>query len=137
MSFLTRFTPLTARLGSVRATAAPALVVGARSISATAGLQKGPVEATKDTLKKADRAVSDAAVEGIKKGEQAADAIKGTANKDSGELKGQASELAGQGKGKAEEALGSAKGKAEETLGEAKGKAQEAKGKAKEKAGNL
>lgn len=39
-----------------------------RSISSTARLQKGPVETAKDTLKKADRTVSDAAVKGIDKG---------------------------------------------------------------------
>lgn len=39
-----------------------------RSISSTARLQKGPVETAKDTLKKADRTVSDAAVKGINKG---------------------------------------------------------------------
>ncbi|KAB8232797.1 hypothetical protein ETB97_000159 [Aspergillus alliaceus] len=143
MSFLTRVTPRLGSLNSiVRSTATPSLVVGGvRSITATAGKQKGPVEATKDTLKKTDEILSGAAVKGIEKGEQVADAIKGTANKSSGELKGEASELAGQGKSKAEEALGSAKGKTEETLGEAKGKTQEtlgeAKGKIKDKAGNL
>lgn len=39
-----------------------------RSISSTASLQKGPVEAAKETLKKADHAVSGAAVKGIEKG---------------------------------------------------------------------
>lgn len=39
-----------------------------RSISATASYNKGAVDATKDTLKKADRTVSDAAVKGINKG---------------------------------------------------------------------
>lgn len=39
-----------------------------RSISSTASLSKGPVETAKDTLKKADQAVSSAAVKGIDKG---------------------------------------------------------------------
>lgn len=39
-----------------------------RSISSTASYQKGPVETAKDTLKQADRTVSDAAVKGINKG---------------------------------------------------------------------
>lgn len=39
--------------------------VSLRSISTTARLEKGPVDATKDTLKAADRVVSDAAVKGI------------------------------------------------------------------------
>jgi hypothetical protein len=53
----------------VRSTITPSFAVGgARSISATAGKQKGPVEATKDTLKKADEVLSGAAVKGIEKG---------------------------------------------------------------------
>ncbi|OAL74225.1 hypothetical protein A7D00_2257 [Trichophyton violaceum] len=40
--------------------------------------QKGPIEATKDTLKAADRLVSDAAVKGIEKGEAATNKIKHT-----------------------------------------------------------
>ena len=70
MSFLTRFTPLTARVASTPAIrTTPALGVGAaRSISSTARRQSGPVDATKETLKKADRVVSDAAVKGIEKG---------------------------------------------------------------------
>ncbi|GAB1194610.1 hypothetical protein APSETT444_003856 [Aspergillus pseudonomiae] len=119
----------------VRSTATPTLRVGGvRSISATAAKQKGPVEAAKDTLKKTDDVLSGAAVKGIEKGEQVADAIKGAANKNKGELKGDAAELAGQGKSKAEETLGSAKGKTEETIGSAKGKAQETLGEAKGKA---
>lgn len=46
------------------ATAAPSSVA-LRSISSTVRLEKGPVDATKDTLKAADRVVSDAAVKGI------------------------------------------------------------------------
>ncbi|KAE8351723.1 hypothetical protein BDV28DRAFT_149708 [Aspergillus coremiiformis] len=142
MSFLTHIAPRGASFNVVlRSTVTPALAVGgARSISATAGKQKGPVEATKDTLKKTDEVLSGAAVKGIEKGEQVADAIKGLANKNAGELKEEASELAGQGKSKAEETLGWAKGKTKETLGSAKGKAKETlgevKGKAKEKTGN-
>jgi hypothetical protein len=48
----------------VATTAAPASVT-LRSITTTARLEKGPVDATKDTLKAADRVVSDAAVKGI------------------------------------------------------------------------
>lgn len=36
-----------------------------RSISSTVRLEKGPVDAAKDTLKQADRVVSDAAIKGI------------------------------------------------------------------------
>lgn len=46
------------------ATATPSSV-NVRSISSTVRLEKGPVDATKDTLKAADRVVSDVAVKGI------------------------------------------------------------------------
>lgn len=39
-----------------------------RTLSSSAVMNKSPVEATKDTLKKADRTVSDAAVKGLNKG---------------------------------------------------------------------
>ncbi|GLB09781.1 hypothetical protein AtubIFM57258_005709 [Aspergillus tubingensis] len=150
MSFLARIAPAarTASL-SLRPTTTPALSVGAtRSISATARRDKGPIDATKETLKKADRKVSDAAVKGIEVGENAAEKVKGTvsstaseAKAKTDELSGEASQVAGQGKGKAEETLGTAKGKAQEAAGEVKGKAQEAagevKGKAKETAGRF
>ncbi|KAE8371211.1 hypothetical protein BDV26DRAFT_286966 [Aspergillus bertholletiae] len=139
MSFLARAAP---RPGFLNAILRPTpLVGGVRAISATTAKQKGPAEAAKDTLKKADQVLSGAAVKGIEKGVQVADAIKGTANKSTGELKGDAAELASQGKSKAKETWGSAKGTTDETLGSAKGKAQEtlgeAKGRAKEKVGSF
>lgn len=42
--------------------------IAVRSISSTPRLQKSAVDAAKDTLKKTDRMVSDAAVGGINKG---------------------------------------------------------------------
>jgi hypothetical protein len=127
-----------------------------RSISATASYNKGPIDATKDTLKKADRTVSDAAVKGINQGgmftlqksrrctetganigfttEKAAHTIKeavgaGTqqAKAKGEEAKGDAAKVAGQGQGKAAEALGEAKGKTKEAMGTVEGKAKEAK----------
>lgn len=56
-----RFVPV---VRSRMITTAPASVT-LRSLSTTARLEKGPVDATKDTLKAADRVVSDAAVKGI------------------------------------------------------------------------
>ncbi|KAJ5827053.1 hypothetical protein N7447_003816 [Penicillium robsamsonii] len=110
-----------------------------RSISATAPCHKGPIDATKETLKKADRTVADAAVKGINTGEKAAEKIKDVvgsgakqAKAKSGEVKGEAAEYAGKGKGKAEEVLGEAKGEASEYAGKGKGKVEEAKGKAEE-----
>ncbi|KAJ6083175.1 hypothetical protein N7467_007310 [Penicillium canescens] len=105
-----------------------------RSISATASYNKGPIDATKDTLKKADRTVSDAAVKGINQGEKAAHSIKEAvgagaqqAKAKGEEAKGDAAKVAGQGQGKAEEALGEAKGKTKEAMGTVEGKAKEAK----------
>lgn len=116
--------------------AAPIALRGAaiRSISSTANYQKGPIDATKDTLKHADRIVSDATVKGIDKGEQAKnklkDAMGTTGHEAKGkmrEAKGEAAQYAGEGKGKAEHLAGKAKGKTEEVMGEAAGKANEAK----------
>lgn len=68
MSSLARFAPLAARVAAVR-TATPAFTAaGTRFISSTPKNEKGPVEATKDTLKKADRVISDNLVKGINKG---------------------------------------------------------------------
>lgn len=100
-----------------------------RSISATAPWNKGPVDATKETLKKADRTVSDAAVKGINTGEKAANKIKDVvgsgakqAREKGEEVKGEASEYAGKAKGEAADYAGKGKGKAEEALNEAKQK---------------
>ncbi|KGO36619.1 hypothetical protein PEX1_044440 [Penicillium expansum] len=100
-----------------------------RSISATAPYNKGPVDATKDTLKKADRVVSNVAVKGINTGEKAAHKIKDAvgagakqAREKGEEVKGEASQYAGKAKGEASEYAGKGKGKAEEALNEAKEK---------------
>lgn len=58
----TRFAPL---LRTRVATQTAPRFQAIRSLSATAPYYKGPIDATKDTLKKADRSVSDAAVKGI------------------------------------------------------------------------
>jgi hypothetical protein len=70
MSFLTRFATtarIAAPLSTARATPSVA-AAGQRFVSSTAKREKGPVDATKSTLKKADRVVSDAAVKGIETG---------------------------------------------------------------------
>ncbi|KAJ5386089.1 hypothetical protein N7509_008630 [Penicillium cosmopolitanum] len=127
----TRFIPV------IKSRVAPSIaprVTTIRSISSTASYQKGPVDATKDTLKQADRIVSDATVKGIDKGEQAKNKLKdamGATGQDAKgkmqEAKGEAAQYAGEGKGKAEHMAGKAKGKASEAMGEAAGKAKEAK----------
>ncbi|KAL4785697.1 hypothetical protein BJX76DRAFT_166812 [Aspergillus varians] len=140
MSFLARLTT-TARSATPAArlnflTPSLTVVPGQRLLSSTAKRQEsGPVEATKSTLKKADKKVSEAAVKGIETGEAAANKLKeavgsgsGKAQQKTGELKGDAEELAGKGKGKAQEVAGEAKGKAQEVAGEAKGKAKEVAG---------
>ncbi|KAL4916270.1 hypothetical protein BDW62DRAFT_106446 [Aspergillus aurantiobrunneus] len=127
MSFLTRLTT-TVRTAAPAARITPTLTVPSqRLVSSTTSRESGPVDATKSTLKKADRKISDAAVKGIETGEAAASKIKetvgagsGQAQQKSGELKGEAEELAGKGKGKAQEAAGEAKGKVKEAAGEFK-----------------
>lgn len=66
MSFLLRTVPLT----SARTTTiiAPSSVLALRSFSTTRVAQRGPVETTKDTIKKVDQTVANAAVKGIEKG---------------------------------------------------------------------
>ncbi|KAJ5989407.1 hypothetical protein N7481_004617 [Penicillium waksmanii] len=127
----TRFIPV------IKSRVAPSIaprVTTLRSISSTASYQKGPIDATKDTLKQADRMVSDATVKGIDKGEEAKNKLKdamGTTGQEAKgkmqEAKGEAAQYAGEGKGKAEHMAGKAKGKASEAMGEAAGKAKEAK----------
>ncbi|KAL4810279.1 hypothetical protein BDV18DRAFT_130676 [Aspergillus unguis] len=131
MSFITRLSTTTTRTAAAPA-ARLSTISTQRFLSSTTPRQSGPVDATKETLKKADRKVSDAAVKGIETGEAAVNRAKqavgsGEAQKKAGELEGEAKVLAGKGKGKAEEAAGAAKGKAQEVAGEAKGKAQEFK----------
>ncbi|PYH45434.1 uncharacterized protein BP01DRAFT_40713 [Aspergillus saccharolyticus JOP 1030-1] len=143
MSFIARIAPAARTASAALKPTAPSISIGAtRALSSTACLNKGPVDAAKDTLKAADRTISDAAVKGIEVGENATEKLKGSmgaatgeAQAKSGELKGDAAELAGKGKGKAEEAMGQAKnaagqakGKTEELMGEAKGKAKETAG---------
>ncbi|KAJ9368933.1 hypothetical protein DTO282E5_6391 [Paecilomyces variotii] len=113
MSFITRVTPLSARL-SANTTAPVLSVARSRFLSSTASYQKGPVETTKETLKKVDRTISDAAVKGIEKGEQVTEKAKDTVGVKGSKAKGEAAELTGEAKGKAEELAGEAKGKAKE-----------------------
>ena len=69
MSSLTRLMPLTSRLAAPVRTATPAFGFAAsRSLSSTTRKEKGAVDATKDTLKKVDRTVSDATLKGIETG---------------------------------------------------------------------
>jgi hypothetical protein len=68
MSSLTRIAPLTARVAAVRTTTPAFTAAGSRLISSTSKLEKGPVDAAKDTLKKADRTISDNLVNAIDKG---------------------------------------------------------------------
>ncbi|MCJ1485265.1 hypothetical protein MMC06_005439 [Schaereria dolodes] len=95
--------------------------------------QKSAVDTAKDTVKSVDRKISDAAVKGIEKGEQASATVKETvgvnASKASAKADGSTSEMAGEAKGKASELAGKAQGKTNELSGEVKGKAAEVKSK--------
>lgn len=71
MSSFTRLTlasRLAPRLAPVRATAPAVGVAASRAVSSTPKREKGPVDATKDTLKKVNRSVSDATLKGIETG---------------------------------------------------------------------
>ncbi|PGH16232.1 hypothetical protein AJ80_05255 [Polytolypa hystricis UAMH7299] len=106
----------------------PAVLRPAASFFSTSAVREetGPIKATKETLKKADRLVSNAAVKGIEKGEQATHKIKdtlGTSGKKAEyEAKKAEAELEKEGK--------KAKDKAEDVIEEAKEKADEIPGKA-------
>ncbi|KAF3049217.1 hypothetical protein E8E11_005660 [Didymella keratinophila] len=90
----------------------------ARLFSTTPVARKSPVETIKDAAKAVDRTISGAAVKGIEKGEQAAEAIKEATPNSTSEAKGQANEALGQAKGKASELQGEASKKAKEAEGE-------------------
>ncbi|KAJ4405104.1 hypothetical protein N0V91_005466 [Didymella pomorum] len=90
----------------------------ARLFSTTPVARKSPVETIKDAAKAVDRTISGAAVKGIEKGEQAAEAIKEATPNSTSEAKGQANEALGQAKGKAAELQGEASKKAKEAEGE-------------------
>lgn len=67
MSLVTRIGPVSARV-SVNTTAPVLSVARTRFLSSTVSYQKGPIETTKETLKKIDRTISNAAVKGIETG---------------------------------------------------------------------
>ncbi|PYI33064.1 hypothetical protein BP00DRAFT_424446 [Aspergillus indologenus CBS 114.80] len=69
MSFIARIAPVARTASAALKPTAPSISIGAtRALSSSACLNKGPVESAKDTLKAADRTVSDAAVKGIEVG---------------------------------------------------------------------
>ncbi|KAJ0117377.1 hypothetical protein N8I77_006740 [Diaporthe amygdali] len=128
MSFLTEMT--FRRMATISRTAARSSnftsTVPRAAFSTTVQLQKNPVDATKDGLKKVDRVVSDKLVDGIDIGVAAKDKVKeASENITGGDVKGKAAELRGEAAGKAEELKGDVKGKAAEVKGEAKKKANE------------
>ncbi|PGH18032.1 hypothetical protein AJ79_00658 [Helicocarpus griseus UAMH5409] len=142
MSFLTRVTPVTRTAVTPATRAASVAAIRPASFSTSARCEdRGPVEATRDTLKKADRVVADAAVRGIETGEKASHKLKDTigvkskkagaeaqkAGIDAKESAKQAGDRASKMGGKAKEEMGDraewlkqkAKEEAEETTGKA------------------
>ncbi|EFQ99616.1 hypothetical protein MGYG_02629 [Nannizzia gypsea CBS 118893] len=85
--------------------------------------QKGPIEATKDTLKAADRLVSDAAVKGIEKGEAATNKIKNTMGSTAKDAEREAQDAAKKTSRKVSDVADEAAKKAAETEQEFSGKA--------------
>ncbi|KAI4111451.1 MAG: hypothetical protein LQ339_000650 [Xanthoria mediterranea] len=117
-------------MNSLRTLPTKALPLARTRFFSTSSLaRKSAVDAATDTVKSVDRTISDAAVKGIEKGEQAAAKAKTAAGMGASKAEGDASQMAGEAKGKASEMAGEAKGKAQETMGAAKGKAEEVKGK--------
>ncbi|KAG5296736.1 hypothetical protein I7I48_05653 [Histoplasma ohiense] len=128
MPFLVRVTPVT------RAALRPATsvaVVRPTCFSTTARqAEKGPIQATMETLKKADRLVSDAAVKGIESGEKATHKIRDTIGSKSRKVEGEASQFRDRAGGKASELKDEAKARAEYLKQKANEESEEATGKA-------
>jgi len=77
MSVLMRIAP-SVKLAAVPVRKTAAATLRPACFSTAARQEKGPIEVTKETLKKADRVVSDAAVKGIETGQKATHKIKDT-----------------------------------------------------------
>ncbi|KAF3483792.1 uncharacterized protein GIQ15_03116 [Arthroderma uncinatum] len=119
MSFITR-----AVVANSRGIAAPTLLTGRTQLSralfsTTPHHQKGPIEATKDTLKAADRLVSDAAVKGIEKGEAATNKLKHTVGSAAKKAERETEDVAKKTSRKASDVADEAAEKAEEYSGKA------------------
>ncbi|KAK2873831.1 hypothetical protein FQN49_002035 [Arthroderma sp. PD_2] len=119
MSFITRTIVVNSR-----GMAAPTLLTGRTQLSralfsTTPHRQKGPIAATKDTLKAADRLVSDAAVKGIEKGEAATNKIRHTVGSKAKEAEREAEDAAKKTSRKASDVAEDAAEKAEEYSGKA------------------
>ncbi|OJD15601.1 hypothetical protein AJ78_04154 [Emergomyces pasteurianus Ep9510] len=130
MSFLARATPV------MRTTVIPvriASVAVVRPVCFSTSAQRaerGPIEATKETLKKADRVVSNAAVKGIETGEKATHKIKDTIGVKSRKVEGEAMKTAKGVGDKASELKDDAKARAEYLKEKTKEEAEETTGKA-------
>ncbi|TPX19684.1 hypothetical protein DIZ76_017476 [Coccidioides immitis] len=126
MAFVARFSPITrcslapAR-SAIFAASRPALFS-----TTTQRADRGPIELTKDTLKKADRIVSNAAVRGIEKGEEASHKIKETFSHGAKRAGHEGTKAAEKGK----EAAQQAKEKTIDLEEQAKAEAEELTGKA-------
>ncbi|KAL9624493.1 MAG: hypothetical protein Q9160_001157 [Pyrenula sp. 1 TL-2023] len=88
-----------------------------KAFSTTSFKPKSAPDTTKDTLRQADRKVSDAAVSGIDAGANAAQKAKEAVGVGAKKAEGNAAEATGKAKGTAAELSGKAKGKVEETKG--------------------
>ncbi|KAL1991340.1 hypothetical protein VTN49DRAFT_5332 [Thermomyces lanuginosus] len=95
-------------------------LIGIRAFSTSPWYSKGPIDVTKETLKKVDRTVSNAAVKGIEKGEKATEAIKRTVGSKSDRAAREAEEVAGQARQKTGEMASEAKEKAGDMASQAK-----------------
>ncbi|KAK2737290.1 hypothetical protein FQN57_000374 [Myotisia sp. PD_48] len=107
-----------------RASLAPVRLVGASQFSracfsTTPYQQKGPIEVTKETLKKADKIVSGAAVKGIETGEKATHKIQDALGSAAKKTERDAEAAAREAKRKTEDLVDEAKEKADDFPGKA------------------
>ncbi|KKZ62537.1 hypothetical protein EMCG_02943 [[Emmonsia] crescens] len=130
MSLLARITPVT-RTAMIPARAASVAVVRPACFSTSARrTEKGPIEVTKETLKKADHIISNAAVKGIETGEKATHKIKDTIGVKSKKAEEEVTKAAKEAGDQASHLKDEAKARAEYLKQKATEEAEEASGKA-------
>ncbi|PGH04036.1 hypothetical protein GX51_03706 [Blastomyces parvus] len=130
MSFLARATLVTRTAVIPARTASVAVVRPACFSTSARRADRGPIEVTRDTLKKADRVVSNAAVKGIETGEKATHKLKDTIGIKSRKAEEEAAKTAKEAGDKASELKDEAKARAEYLKQKAKEEAEETTGKA-------
>ncbi|EEH19982.1 hypothetical protein PABG_02241 [Paracoccidioides brasiliensis Pb03] len=120
-AFITRTAPVTRAIAIPFRTSSAAACRPALFSTSARRQEKGPIEATKETLRKADRLVSDAALKGIETGKMASHKIKDAIGIKSKKVEGEAKKVARD----VEDKAGSLKDEAEDKAAYLKEKAKE------------